>query len=383
MQFRISSDKFMRGVQVVQNVAQPSLTTPILENMLLKAEEGGRITLRTSNLTLNAVSILEGVVTEPGEVAIPMKELGLVSKELPMAELEIDVQDNLIRMNCGPASLRLRGVDPSEYPPMLELEEGQGVKMKANELVSMIDKTLFASSEEKARYILEGIKVDVEGSRVKFVATDGKRLSLVEKTIEQEVENTISVLVPGKTMNEVRRIIDSAKEVEIRTGEKKIEFLGEDFLLSSNLLVDNFPPYRQLIPSELNINFGLQRSAFHTAVRRASVLVDERTKMILLEVTADGVLVKGSSYAHGEASTSIEVEYEGEPFELAYRSDYLMEVLRVIQGDKVRFEMKSPKSPALMKDSGDPGFLHLIMPIKLDEIKKADEEEENEQESDI
>jgi len=375
MEFRISHDVFLRGIQVVQNVAQPSISTPILENMLLKAEGDNKITFRTSNLTLSVSCIGEGIIVQPGEIAIPMKEVGQIAKELPEAELEIGCNGSVVNMKCGPASLRLRGIDAGEFPPFALLEDGIEIELSSAVLASMADKTVFATSAEKARYVLEGVKVDIEGSRLKFVATDGKRLSLVEKGVEKETETSISALVPGRAMSEVRRILKPEENVKVKIGEKKIEFSGKDFVISSNLLVDNFPPYRQLIPSELTIEMNLPTGAFLQAVRRAAVLVDDRTRMVILDVSEEGVLVSGVSQAHGEAETLLETEYKGETFKTAFRADYLVDVIRVLEGDTFTMSLKSPSSPAVIKDSADEGFLHVLMPMRIEEIEEEIPEE--------
>lgn len=382
MRFKIDRNKFQRGIQIVQNVPQSSLTNPILEHMYLSADESGKITMRTSNLTLNAICNLQASVVEPGEIAIPMKEMAQIVKELPIAEVDVEGDEGMIRINCGPASLRLRGVSAEEFPPVTLLEEGINIDLNASDFIGMVEKTIFATSEDKSRYILEGIKVDGEGQRIKFIATDGKRLSLVERSLETELASTVSALIPRRTMEEVRRIIQGEEKVHMKLGEKKVEFHGEDFILTSNLLVDNFPPYRQLIPSEFTLSFESAAEESLRSVRRASVLVDERTLMVILEISSEGILVRGQSQAHGEANTIVDAEYDGEPFKTAFRADFMMDVLKAIEGEKVRFEFKSPTSPAVIKDSKDPGFLHVLMPMKIEDqpVAVSEEPEDDEEE---
>ena len=375
MEFRISRDSFLRGIQVIQNVAQPSLSTPILENVLLQSEGENQIKLRASNLTLNVVCFMSGVVLEEGMIALPTKEVGQIIRELPSAEMELKSEGGQVRIRCGTASLRLRGIEPEEFPPMMLIEEGKEVEIPVSDFCALVDKTAFASSTQKARYVLEGIKIDIEGSRAKFIATDGKRLSLVERSIEKEVESPINVLVPARAMNEVRRILSQSSAVSIKASEKKMEFKGEDFLLSSNLLVDNFPPYRQLIPSEFNIALQVNTEEILQAVRRASILVDDRTRMAILSISENTLEVSGESQAHGEANTKLEIDYEGESFRTAFRVEFLLDVLRVIEGEKTRIEMKSPGSPAVVKDSSDAGFAHVLMPMKIEDEKEEEEGE--------
>ncbi|HNT34850.1 MAG TPA: DNA polymerase III subunit beta [bacterium] len=382
MRFKIDRNKFQRGIQIVQNIPQSNLSNPILEHMYLAVDASGTVTMRTSNLTLNAICRVEGTVMEPGEIAVPMKEMAQIVKELPIAEVMVEGDEGMIRIDCGPASLRLRGVNADEFPQVTFLENGVELELSASEFGGMVDKTIFATSEDRSRYILEGIKIDAEGQRLKFISTDGKRLSLVERAMEKELEKSVSVLVPGKTMGEIRRIITGEDRIRIKIGEKKIEFFGDDFTLTSNLLVDNFPPYRQLIPSEFTLSFESGTADFLRSVRRASVLVDERTLMVVLEVSPEGILVRGQSQAHGEANTIVDVEYDSEPFKTAFRCDFLQEVLKVLEGEKVRFEFKNPTSPAVIKDSKDPGFLHVLMPLKVEEniAPAAEEQPEDEEE---
>jgi len=314
-------------------------------------------------------------VLEGGKIAVPMKELAQIAKELPSAEIEMECKDNVVKISCGPAVLRLRGIEAEEFPSISFLEEGSEFNVAVSDFASMVDKTIFATSIDKARYILEGIKVDIDGSRLKFVATDGKRLSLVERAIESELGSPVSVLVPARAMGEVRRIVQGEGNIRVKVGEKKIEFHGEDFLVSSNLLVDNFPPFRQLIPSEFNISFQASAAEVFQSVRRASILVDDRTRMILFNISPEGIRISGESQAHGEAVTLIDVDYDGEPFRTGFRCEYLLDVLKVIEGDKIRGELKSPSSPTVVRDSKDPGFLHVLMPIKIEELAPEGETE--------
>jgi len=375
MEFSCESSALQRGVSTVQNVAQSKIANPIVENILLIAEENQVLFIGT-NLTQTVRCTMEANVRKPGQIAIPGRYMGNLVRELAQGPVSISLKRSRLQIKSGKSEYRLGGVPAEEFPPFLPLSEGETVLFTSAELKEVIRRTIFCTSTEKARFELDGIKVEGFEKQIVFISTDGRRLSKVILNRESELAERVEALVPTRTWQEWNRVSPEGQAVQVTFAANKIMFEAGDVTLLSSLLGDNFPPYEQIIPGSFSKEVVINRSAFETAVRRACVLASESTNQVILEILGAEMVVRGESQELGEAKDVIEVQYEGEPLDVSYKGDYILDFLKSSSTERISIKLNDAVSPAGCCEFEKEGYLHVIMPMKIQKVETGEQAEE-------
>lgn len=375
MQFSCKSHDLQHAVSVVQNVAQSKIANPIIENILLLVERGEVVFIGT-NLTQTVRCSMEASVDKDGQIALPAKYAGNLVRELGDDEVKIALKRNRLHIHCGKGKYKIGGIPADEFPPFLPVSKGQKVSFACDELREIIRRTVFCTSTEKARFELDGVKVEGSGQEVIFAATDGRRLSVVR--VSRTVDGELAALVPTRTWQELARVLPESGELTATFGEQKVMFEAGDVTVLSSLLGDNFPPYDQILPKEFSKRVILDRQGLEKAVRRACVMAGESMNQVTLSISPQGVVVEGESRALGEARDELEAEYDGEPIKVSYKGDYILDFLRsVASAEKVVIEINDAVTPAGYRECDNEEYRHIIMPMRIpDEEEKGEEAEE-------
>lgn len=374
MQFSVDRSAFGRGVEVVQNVAETSLANPMIENVLVSASEG-RVIFTGTNLSVSVQCTVPADVKVEGLVCVQAKVLANIARELPSGVVDVKVEGSRITVICGKAVLNLSCLPADDYPSFSPVVEGEQVRFPADFLKKMLRRTLFATSSEEKRYELDGVKFELTASEARFVATDGRRMSLMRRAVELGIERA-SVLVPTRALTEVARAFPDEGDIEMTLGERKIMFRGGDTTITSTLLNDNFPPYELILPKEPKIVFSIPRRPWLEAVRRVAVLSNEKTSLIEMWISEGTMVLKGQRQQVGDAMDEVEVGYHGEPFEVGYQAHFLNDMLKVMESEEIQIELVNPTVAGIFRPVGEPEFLHLIMPIKIEKKVEVDESSE-------
>ena len=270
-----------------------------------------------------------------------------------------------------------------EFPPFMPLTKGEVVNFTSTEIKEIIRKTIFCTSTEKARFELDGVKVQGSEHQILCISTDGRRLSKLEIERETPIDGTVNALIPSRTWQELNRILPEGQAVQVTFGENKVMFEAGDITVLSSLLGDNFPPHEQIVPSSFLYQIIVLKHDLETAVRRACVLASESTHQVVMEVTKDEMVVKGESHELGDAKDSTSVEYDGEPQKLSYKGDYILDFLKSVTSEKVVIRINDAVSPAAYGESDYPGYTHIIMPMKIHEDEIEQEEEEDSEKNQV
>jgi DNA polymerase-3 subunit beta len=238
--------------------------------------------------------------------------------------------------------------------------------LSAPHLRRLIDKTKFAISTEETRYYLNGIYLHAHNGVLRAVATDGHRLALSEMDIPQGAQGLPGVIVPRKTIAEIRRLIDGGDaDVSISVSEAKIRFTYGSAVLTSKLIDGTFPDYDRVIPKGNTKELTIDNKIFASAVDRVSTISAEKSRSVKLSLTADSLALAVNNPEHGQANEDLMVDYSAEPLEIGFNAKYLLDVTGQIEGRDATFFLDSPASPALVKDPEDPASLFVLMPLRV------------------
>jgi len=362
MKIVIHRDKFLEGLQVVQSVVSTRTTLPVLSNVLLRAE-GGSLTLSTTDLDTGIRTSVEAVVEKAGAATLPARRLLSIIRELPATEITLDIDSkNAASIKAGNSFFKIMGLPEEDFPPFPKTEGARLFKLAQKDFREMLRKTAYAMSTDESRYVLNGCLLSLKDHKLIVVATDGRRLALVEQEMEFPKANEIDVILPTKAVNELLRTLGAEGDVEIAIAENQIAFTIGNTYLISKLIEGNYPNYKQVIPSETKERITLERELFLTSIKRVALLSSEKSNSVKLNFSKNGIEITANTPEVGEARESLSVPYKGKEFSIAFNPEYLGDPLRNLDSDLVHFDFTDELSPGVIRH--DKPFLYVIMPMR-------------------
>ena len=363
MKFSVSKDKLLEGLSIVQNVVSTRTTLPILSNVLLQASEG-EIRLTTTDLDVGVRGSVEAQVERSGATTLPARRLFSIVRELPAAEIYVDVDSkNLASIRSGPSYFKILGLPEEEFPPLPRFDDAKIFTIAQKDLKDGLKKTSYAISTDETRYVLNGTLFSFKENKLTLVATDGRRLALVDLELEFPRSQEIDVIVPTKAVTELQRLVKDEGDVKVSIGENQIAFEINQTLLVSKLIEGNYPNYRQVIPSEAKERVTLERETLLNAVRRVALLASEKSNSVKLSFSKGNIDIVATTPEVGEARESLAVLYKGREFSIAFNPEFLMAPLRNLSTDEVYLDLIDEMSPGVIKIAGP--FLYVLMPMRL------------------
>ena len=384
MKFKINRDFFSSGLQLVNSVVGTRKTMPILQNVLIEAEEG-KVSLTTTNLDLGARCSVKAEVAEPGAVTLPVKELGSIIRQL--ADMEVSVEtgaDPKATITTRGSVFNVMGMESKEFPPLPTLEGQQDFDLDRAELIQMLKNVSYAQSLNEERYMLKGVYFLFSEDELALVATDGRRLAVTKRTLGEKTNDGGEFILPSSSVSELERIPNLGNSVrvsftdrqvafEMKIGNQKVEEgeAGKGFVesvyLVSKVVEGKYPNYKQVIPKDSFNRSEVERELLQECVTRAALVSDDKVTFRLkpneLEITGQSIL--------GDARESMSIEYDGENATVSFNPRFLLDPLKSLTKDKVFFEFRDDMSPGVFRTDGpkegDPlSFLCVVMPIRTD-----------------
>src|SRR5215813_3408470 len=363
MKFSVAKEKLLEGLQQVQNVVSTRTTLPILSNVLLQAHGEG-IHLTTTDLDVGVRGSCEADVEKEGATTLPARRLFNIVRELPSSDIQIDVNGkNAASIRSGQSFFKILGLPEEEFPPLPKFEGAKVVTIRQKDLRDGLRKTSYAISTDETRYVLNGILFSFKDNKLTLVATDGRRLALVDLELEFPRSQELDIIVPTKAVTELQRLVREEGDAKISIGENQIALELNRTLLVSKLIEGNYPNFRQVIPPEAKERITLERETFLTAVRRVSLLASEKSNSVKLIFSKGNIDIVANTPEVGEAKESLPVMYKGREFSIAFNPEFLMAPLRNLSTDEVYLDLIDEMSPGVIKIAGP--FLYVLMPMRL------------------
>lgn len=367
MNLTITKEQIIAGLQAVQNVVSTRTTLPILSNVLLRAEDG-KVEFTATDLDVTVACKVEAKVTKPGSTTVPVKKLFGIVRELN-GEIEIETDEkNVTSIRSGGSFFKIHGLGADEFPPLPNFKDDKKVSLSQETVRAMLKKTSFAVSTDESRYVLNGIFISLKEGKMTLVATDGRRLALVDEEVELSEKSTGEFIVPAKAVNELTRLLQSTGDVELKFGENQASFALKDdkgfsVLLITKLIEGNYPNYRQVIPGEAKERIPLGREELLQALRRAEIMTSEKANSVKMTFGKNTLAITANSPEVGEARETMAVNYKGKELAIAFNPRYLIDPLAALSEDEVFIELIDELSPGVLKINGP--FLYVVMPMRL------------------
>ncbi|MBE7218004.1 MAG: DNA polymerase III subunit beta [Caulobacteraceae bacterium] len=376
MKLTIERAALLKALGHVQSVVERRNTIPILSNVLLSADGHG-VSLSATDLDMEIVDETQARVQGEGQITAPAHTLYEIVRKLPDGadvELKFMGEDPRLSVTAGRSRFNLPVLPSGDFPQMTSDGLSGAIKVEADDLVRLIDKTRFAISTEETRYYLNGLYLHTvsEGGQTKLraVATDGHRLALAEMPAPEGAAGLPGVIVPRKTVAEARRLLDDAGEaVDMRISAAKVRFdfagEGAGATLTSKVIDGAFPDYVRVIPRDNGKVAMIDVKLFAAAVDRVATISAEKSRSVKLAIEPGKLTLTVRNMEAGQAVEEVEIDYDGDSFEIGFNARYLLDVCGQIGGESMEMRFADPASPTLVLDPSDGGVQYVLMPLRV------------------
>jgi DNA polymerase-3 subunit beta len=371
MKLTLSRDALLKSLGHVQSVVERRNTIPILANVLIRVS-AQEVSLTATDMEIEINEAIEAEVGETGYVTAPAHTLYEIVRKLPEgAQVELNASGaGQVTLSSGRSHFKLGCLPVEDFPVMPSSDLTHSFGLSADDLRDLIDRSRFAISTEETRYYLNGIylhapktgKVDV----LRVVATDGHRLARVEMPAPEGSKGIPGVILPRKTVNEVRKLIDESSEgIEIALSETKVRFTFGGVVITSKLIDGTFPDYERVIPSGNDKLLEIDTRTFADAVDRVATISSEKSRAIKIGISPGHIVLSANSPEAGSATEELEAKYDGAALDVGFNARYLLDILQQVKGEGTRFTLADATAPAIIQDVSDTSALYVLMPMRV------------------
>jgi DNA polymerase-3 subunit beta len=371
MRATVERSHLLRSLSHVHRVVERRNTIPILSIVLLRAD-GGRLTLKASDLDLEITETVAAEIGLAGATTVPAHILHDIVRKLPDgAEVSLDTGDGTqLALKSGRSRFTLQILPDSDFPDLTTGEFPTRFSLPAGTLKKLIDRTQFAISTEETRYYLNGIYLHAvivdKKPMLRAVATDGHRLAQAQVEAPAGAEKMAGVIVPRKAVGEIQKLVEgSDAAVDVELSDTKIRVTIGDVVLTSKLIDGTFPDYVRVIPQGNDKILKVDRGQFAEAVDRVSTISSERGRAVKLGLADGKMTLSVNNPDSGSAVEELGVDYGGDDIEIGFNSRYLLDVAGQLETENAEFRFADPGSPTLILDVGTGDALYVLMPMRV------------------
>ncbi|MDI3309258.1 MAG: DNA polymerase III subunit beta [Acetobacteraceae bacterium] len=376
MKFKADRATLLKALAHIQSVAEKRNTIPILANVLIAVRDG-HLSLTATDMEIAVVEDVPATCSRNGAATAPAATLYEIVRKLPDgAEVELDHPggDAQLALRAGRYATSLVVLPVDDFPSMTAGTLAHRFHLSAAQLRGLIDRTRFAISTEETRYYLNGIYMhaaESDGTKVlRAVATDGHRLARVEEPLPEGAGSMPGVIVPRKTVTELRKLLDEATgDVEIALSDTRIQFRTGPVTLTSKLIDGTFPEYERVIPRDNDKVLRVGKKDFSDAVARVAAISSERSRPVKLSLARDLLVLSAASPDQGTATEELDAErvkYEASPLEIGFQARYLNDITdQMKDNDQVEFLFADGAAPTVVRDAADASALYVLMPMRV------------------
>lgn len=362
MKFKAEKTALLNGIQNVYNVISIKAALPILSNILVETQQDS-VRLTATDLDVGISCVIPVEVSEPGAITIPAKRFSDIIKELPSDNVLFTTKkNNIIIIETESCQFKLMGIAREEFPKLPEFKDKEAIMINQSVLKQLLNLTSFAASMDETRYIFNGILFKIHTNTITLVATDGKRLAVIEKKLQQGVDKEISMIVPIKTIHELNRTLGQEGDVSVIVGNNQVLFDLGNVVIISRLIEGEFPDYHQVIPPVSENKIKIDKIQFLLAAKRAALLSTPDYQAVKFEIFKNKLLVSKLTPDVGESREEIAVEYHGKELAIGFNPHYIIDVLKNLDGDIVEFEVSDSEKPGAIRNNG---YIYIVLPMRL------------------
>ncbi len=373
MNVSVMQENLARGLGIVSRAVSSRATLPVLANVLLKTEESG-LKLTATNLEIGINCWVPGKIEEAGEITVPAKLLTDLVASLPnqRIDLQLSAKDRTLKVTCGGSRSSIKGIDADEFPVVAAIGEAPATSVDARSLRDALSQVVFAAASDESRPILTGVLTKLSGDAMTLAAADNYRIAVRNLKLSSPVTPEMSIVVPARSYAELMRILPDAEtpiEITVTPNKSQVLFHVEGIDLVSRLIEGQFPNYEPVIPQAHSSRAVLDREAFLSGARRASIFARDSANIVKIELggessNGEGVSISAHAADVGDNADALEATVEGSPTSIAFNARYLLDVLSNLGTDEAALELSGPLAPGVVRGVGKDDYVHVIMPVR-------------------
>lgn len=370
MKIQILQENLNKGLNIALRSISSKVQLPILANVLLKTDKN-RLLISATNLETGISLWLGAKVEQEGEITIPAKIFTEIIASLPADKIDLEVKENTLKISSGGYSASLNGISALEFPKLPTYSTENLFSFPAKKLTEAISEVTFAAATDEGRPVLTGVLVKIKEKNLSLIATDGYRLSLKTLELETSFKESLSLLLPARTLIEVGKIIEEEGKdlTSVKMGftkdQNQVVFIFSELELFSRVIEGEFPDYTKIIPQNFTSRISLDKDNFSRAVKVVSIFARDSSNIIKLKFSKNSLEMSANSPQVGENKIAIDCILEGEDAEIAFNFRFLQNFLNIVTSPEINIEISGSLSPGVFKLTKEAEFLHIIMPVRL------------------
>lgn len=364
MKFTTTKDVLVKGIQNVQTAINTKTSLPILSNILIEATTDD-LTVTTTDLDIGIISKIPIKPLAPGAVTIPAKKFLDIIKEMPDTEqiLVFVKKNNVVNIECEKNVFKIMGLPKEEFPQLPELKDKHPIVITQKKLKKMINMTRFAISRDETRYVLNGILFIIKPTAIKLVATDGRRLAMIEEKMQLPKTLEQKYIVPAKAINELDRILSDEGDAKMFLSDNQVFFEVDQTRLVSRLIEGEFPNYEQVVPKETKDKLVVEKEKLLSAIKRVALFTNPDSMAVKIDVGRDKLVLSKSAPYLGEARVEVNAEYKGKELALGFNPDYLIDFLKNTDQQTVSIELIDSEKPGVVRIGDE--YVYVVLPMQI------------------
>ena len=365
MKIICSKAELLQGVNTVLKAVPAKTTMPILECILIDTTDG-QIKLTANDMELGIETKIKGDILDKGKIALEAKLFSEIVRKLPDSEVSIQTDDSYRALiKCEKAKFNIAGKSGEDFSYLPEIEKTQMISLSQFSLKEIIRQTIFSIADNENNRLMTGELFEINGNELKVVSLDGHRIS-IRKIELKETYNPVKVVVPGKTLNEISKILTGGTEDNVRifiTG-RHIMFEFDDTVVVSRLIEGEYFRIEQMLSSDYETKISMNKKELQSCIERASLLVKEGDKKpIIMNIMDESMELKINSFI-GSMNEDIDIVKTGKDLMIGFNPKFILDALRVIDDENIDIYMINPKAPCFIRDE-EQKYIYLILPVNF------------------
>ncbi|MCJ7792756.1 MAG: DNA polymerase III subunit beta [Candidatus Marinimicrobia bacterium] len=375
MKLSVLQENLAKGLATVGRSVASRAQLPVLSNILLTTDKG-RLKLSATNLETGINHWLGAKIEKEGTLSVPAKILTEFVSSLPPEKVNLEAKDNNLLVDCGQYQAEFNGLDATEFPKIPSLKSKAEISFATTSLMKAINQVAFAAAQDEGRPVLTGVLLLVRGKELILVATDGYRMSLKKlpttKGVAESKELKKGLIMPSRTLTELARTVggtETEKEIGLAITQEANQaiFSSPETEIISRLIEGKYPDFEKIIPEKGKTKIVVDVAELTRAVKVAAIFAREAANIVRFQVDQKGLEITANTAQVGRNIARIEAKVSGEKSKIAFNSRYLLDLLATVDSEEINLELAGALNPGVFTLKNEPSFLHIIMPVRVQE----------------